>query len=614
MFAAPLGLLGLLALPAILALHLFKRRYRPKIVSALFLWGDGQSAPTSGRNREPLKRNLSLLLELLAALLLTLALAGPRLKSPGSAEHLVLVLDGTASMQAIAPDDLSALDRAREVALTAIDGVGSDGRVTIIRSGPEPTLIAGPLAFPAEAKDALGALECTHPSADAGAAFDLATEIARGADILYLTDQPRTADSAPQDVRVQGVGVALGNVGIVSALRSPEGTDNGTELLRLAIRSFSSSTESREITIRSLDASADPLFQRPVSLAAGAGETVQIQLPQGTPTLRVELTRAASADPFALDDVAVLAAAPARRLRLYSDLPDAAARALGLADSERAAERWAALIPAADVVADPASAHLTLGTGLRKEETPEPSAWSIVLRSPTEDPVHLIGPFLMDRAHPLLAGITLDGVVWSCFKDDAARGAALVLSGSRALLSEEISPNGRRRWDLALDATQSTLGRSADWPIFLANAAEARRAELPGPVRTSLASSESFRWRGAPEGDWALLSPSGAESKLERIPSGDLFTRRLNQIGTWQLIRDGERQVDVGVSLLSADESDLRLAARLAPEPAAPRSGTSSSGGRDMPIVEILLAAGAALAMLLNWWIVRPRSNQGSAA
>ena len=77
-FLNPLGLLALLAIPTVAALHLFRRRFRPRRVSAVFLWNLEDRTPLAGRTRERLLRSPSLWLELLAALALALALAGPR--------------------------------------------------------------------------------------------------------------------------------------------------------------------------------------------------------------------------------------------------------------------------------------------------------------------------------------------------------------------------------------------------------------------------------------------------------------------------------------------------------------------------------------------------------
>ena len=115
----PLGLLGLLALPAILALHLFRRRYRPTPISALFLWETLPPSTVAGRRRETLQRSPSLWLELAAALFLALALAGPRACS-GRAEHFVAVVDGSVSMGA-----RGFLERARAELVARLDRLPS---------------------------------------------------------------------------------------------------------------------------------------------------------------------------------------------------------------------------------------------------------------------------------------------------------------------------------------------------------------------------------------------------------------------------------------------------------------------------------------------------------
>src|SRR6185436_2604967 len=65
---APLGLLALVALPAVVILHLYRRRLRQRRVAGLFLFRADELMASAGRHRTRLLRSLSLLLELLAAL------------------------------------------------------------------------------------------------------------------------------------------------------------------------------------------------------------------------------------------------------------------------------------------------------------------------------------------------------------------------------------------------------------------------------------------------------------------------------------------------------------------------------------------------------------------
>ena len=82
-FATPLGLLALLAIPAIVAIHLFRRRFPVRPVAGLFLWQIGRQTPEGGGKIARLPITASLILECLAALALALILAGARLSSAG---------------------------------------------------------------------------------------------------------------------------------------------------------------------------------------------------------------------------------------------------------------------------------------------------------------------------------------------------------------------------------------------------------------------------------------------------------------------------------------------------------------------------------------------------
>ena len=78
-FANPAGLWALLAVPAVVWLHLHRRRHTERQVAALFLWEDTSPVDASGRVRQPLRTSASFWLELLAALLVALAIYFPTL-------------------------------------------------------------------------------------------------------------------------------------------------------------------------------------------------------------------------------------------------------------------------------------------------------------------------------------------------------------------------------------------------------------------------------------------------------------------------------------------------------------------------------------------------------
>ena len=77
-FGAPLGLLALAAIPALVAAYFLRRRQPPRIVSALFLWRTPDQRAEAGPRFQRSSRELSLALEILAVGFAALFLADAR--------------------------------------------------------------------------------------------------------------------------------------------------------------------------------------------------------------------------------------------------------------------------------------------------------------------------------------------------------------------------------------------------------------------------------------------------------------------------------------------------------------------------------------------------------
>ena len=93
-------------IPAIVLLYLFKRKYTDTEVSSHLLWRRVLRDPEANRPFRKIRRSLLLMLQLLIAALLVLTLLHPFVRIQGmSPVHYVLVLDGSASMLALADGD-----------------------------------------------------------------------------------------------------------------------------------------------------------------------------------------------------------------------------------------------------------------------------------------------------------------------------------------------------------------------------------------------------------------------------------------------------------------------------------------------------------------------------
>ncbi len=595
MFLNPLGLLALLGLPIVLGLHLFRRRFRPFPVSAVFLWEARDHASIAGRKREPLRTNASFWLEMLAVLLLALGIAGLRMFGAGEARHLVVVLDASASMGAV-HEEGSTREAAVEIVRERVAELPAGSRVTLITSGPQPAVLAGPAAFTAEALIELEDYTPTLGRHDLAPAVGLGQQLAGSGEVLLIGDRYEP-QRWPEEVALVAVGRAADNLAITHAARRRERDGEGrtNSSVHLTLASFA--REGREVEV-TLSAAGEPLARRGLTLSAGARRHLSFELPAEAPVIEARLTP----DALAIDDVAYLAPRPPRTVALASTLSREISRTLGLASGRGSSsiDRWLDLVPDCIDAGNPAAAHLVLSEGLVPGD-----AWVLALERSGEARTHLIGPFLTDKRHPLLDGVTLEGIVWTTSDEVALRGAPVVSAGDRPLLTE--GRDGERVILRAnLDAGVSSLHRSPDWPILLANLVEMRRRELPGPARTCLRAGEAFVYRGREPARYRLTGPlEGDAQALELRALGTLVLEGITRPGSYSLERLEEEGAPTplctaAVSFADAAESDL---AHL----------SSGERGREVALaavtadhswIEVVLVVAALALLALDWWVL----------
>jgi len=602
-FLEPLGLLALLAVPAVVALHLFRRRFRPRVVSAVFLWKDPELAPSPGRKIERLRSSASLLLEVAAAALLALAFAGPKLPGAGEATHFVAVLDESASMSARrAPGAPSAADRARDLVRERVAALPRGSRVTLVASGRRPRCLAGPAAFAAEALERLDA--SPPPSAashDLAPAVALALEVAEGKAVLLVTDRFEP-EAFPPEVEVVSLGEPLPNVAIARAVRARErdrltGEGKYRERLRLSISNAGRDRATRRVLLREAD-SAAVLLERDVEIPPGGAAALTVDLPEGTPALEVALQ---PEDALAIDDRAFLVPEPARPLAVASSLGEETERLLGLTSKQRL-DRLSALVPDASATGDTAAADLVLAPA--PVEAPR-RAWVLAIgpRSSDAERVEWTPPFLAEKRHPLLDGVTLDGVAWTASAGGPPLDGIPLLSAGNVPLLIESPPGERRAYRMDIDPARSTIARSPDWPILLANLLEMRRRALPGPERANLVSGEPLAWR-ADEGDEAeaaftLAREDGAATTIALRARGSLVVDDPGAPGFFRLRREDGGEWAFAIRFADPAESALgeRLPGRREARAAGEATVASGHGG-----LESALLLAALAAILGDWW------------
>ncbi len=606
-FANPWGLLGLISLPVIAAIHLFQRRFPPLLVAGAHLWGAETRVQTAGRRRDRLPITATLLLELLAGLIFSLALAQPRFGELGSVSHLVVVLDDSASMSATPPGEVRFRDAAITRLAERVEEMDRDSRVTLIRSGLQPTLLGGRAALWDEARAVLADWQPRATKHDFQPAWDEAARIVgTNGQFLFLTDRiPEDTTALPRGMDMISAGRRLPNVAISTARWTFDSeSGEGQLFLRIANRAG----DMAKATL-SAQASDQTILQQAIDVPANGSLPLEVAVPGGLGVLSVTIR--ADGDGLDVDNTVTLVEPKVRLLTVAVALPE---------DSTALRLTRRVLQAASDVqLGSSTDADLIIGSASSLPSLTTDQWWfgigplndSAVIRNQAKD---LIGPYLIEKQHPLMDGIVLGGVVWGGVQPTDLDLRPLVSAGRIPLLGQ-LAALTSTAFLMNIDLARSNIGESPDWPILMTNLLEQRRDELPGLRRWNYRLNEIVRFRAEPVADDAegttqelrLLQPSGDERPLIRDRNDLVEITRLDETGVYEVL-DGDRIVgEFAVNFFDEEESSLTA---LAPGERQARVTTEATRlSIDDPYswlmaIAILLLIGA---ILMDWYVLRPR-------
>jgi hypothetical protein len=280
---APLGLaLALLAIPIIIFYMLRLRRHEIT-VSSNMLWQQVLQDRQANAPWQKLRRNLLLLLQLLLLALLVLALARPFVFTDApAAGNLIVVLDGSASMQATdgpgpaVPTRFAAAQReAARLAGTLAPG----DRMTVIWAGPSPVLaVTGSSSAPA-IQAAIAALRPGNGVGDMVAALTLAAGAAAQlapASVIVISDGalgPQALPALPAPVQFIPVGQSGRNQAITGlVVRDAPG---GPQLF-VSLANYDAQAAPSLLSVRVSHGPGDERLwdSRQLDLAAGGDQTL----------------------------------------------------------------------------------------------------------------------------------------------------------------------------------------------------------------------------------------------------------------------------------------------------------------------------------------------------
>ena len=475
-FTLPLGFLSLLAIPGLVAIYLLRTRSRRYPVSSLMLWANQQQARQGGLHVERLQTPLLFFLELLAIVLLALAVAAPIIRTTQGAIPLIVVLDDSFSMLA------GADETAKSRAIAALEEELTPHRfnpfanrryaVRYVLAGTEPQVLNEAARTADEAIAQLDAWRCLSPSADLGAAISLAAELGgQKTLILVLTDEPPPQILGEDRMQWWAFGNPRSNIAFVNATRTA--TDSGERCL-LEITNLSPHVGSTELIVEVDDAasqsSSSILHQSVLEIDPGATRRIFLNLPPETPPFRARI----GDDALAIDNKVMLL--PQHRKPVLVDVRIQEPRLRSLIENALASTDRA-------LSAKTAPELVFLDDTAVADDSDE--AWSMrVITEPTASAY--LGPFVIDLTHPLTEGLSLDGVVWGAGAKEQFMGTPIITVGNVPLLTDTERFTGAHEIRLRLRPDLSTLQNSPNWPILMWNLLQWRASQTPGLERTNL--------------------------------------------------------------------------------------------------------------------------------
>ena len=538
-FATPLALLGLLFIPAVVAMYLLKLRRTETVVPSTLLWQRLAADTEANAPWQKLRRSLLFLVQLLLVAALAFLAARPFLERPaGLARDLVVIIDTSASMAAtdVLPDRLSA---AKAAAIEALRDLPSGGKVSVIEAGRTARIVATGTTDLGRVRQAIEGIRPTVSRGDLGDALALAQQLAiqsGDAQVLVATD---AALAVPPTTKVDAPITVL-RVG------DPKGSRNQA-IVALAVRTSESLSRSVFVSVANLDLetatrrvelwSDDRLIEtRTITIDAQAKADVIIDdLPDDATLLDVRLVagdgaagQAARPDLLATDDRAWAVIPPSRQRNILivgegdpyletalSYLPNS--RLFGLTPGE---------YPAGAVRTDGTAWDLIIFEGTVPAALP--SVPILAIAPPRSSPLGEVtgtltnpGIATLGTDEPILRYVDLSTIhiasarklelpAWARSVIPGPKGAPLLYAGLRAGLPTAVLAFEPRESDLPLQVAFPILLANLTGELFGGSAAPATAVKPGDPVALTIPAGAVGLHVTAPDGRAVDLLPGAA--------------------------------------------------------------------------------------------------------
>ncbi len=133
-FVYPLGLLGLIGIPILIIIYIIKSKYTEQTIASTYIWNLSERFLKVKKPISKVSGIVSLILQILAVLIISLSIAHPVIKLPNAAHDYCFILDASGSMNTM-QGDISRLDLGKKEIESLIKKSSNGSSYTLIYVG-----------------------------------------------------------------------------------------------------------------------------------------------------------------------------------------------------------------------------------------------------------------------------------------------------------------------------------------------------------------------------------------------------------------------------------------------------------------------------------------------
>ena len=627
----PRGLWLLAGAIPLVVLYILKVQRRPRKVPSTWLWASSQRDLLAKQPFKRLVAELPLLLQLLALIVLALALARPAVRgSTLVGDHVAIVVDTSASMGTSVAESAghhgkTRMDQARQAAEDAILALSPGADAIVIDAGREARVLCPLDRDLRHLRAAIATLQVREVEGDLAPAIALAADRLRTLSgkkrLLVITDgalaHPGDLAASGVDTQILTVGDPRDNAGLVRIdVRS--GTDPSTKREQaqvfVMIKNYADKPKDAYVSL-AIEGSSEPVTSRRVLLPADDKMPVVLTFsPAPADAGKGLLVHLAPGDAFPLDDDAYGRVPAGHRMPVTVASREAYSWTLRALESDPDIDLQRVTPEQLTTVnVDPDSLVVVLGAC---PDAPPGHDLFVVAPPPgrclgVDVGATVVQPQLTswEASDPRFRFLTLDGVhvARGARLEAPGAGASLLRAGSVTLMADASVP-GRTATLLGFDPGDSDWPLKASFVLFVRNVLELARIHRAsgtgGPVRTG----DALRI-AVPPGTLSVRTDGPGVTDAELTAKGGFAVMPSAPRAGFYHVRWGAPHVGgtlIAANLTSELESDVR------PRPVALHAGDGVTGATAGRIADAhqewnaWLALGAALLVALDlFWLTR---------